>query len=156
VIALPVLILIGLGVVTFGIFFSNRQQVALATRVGAIEASQTSGLESTLDGDPVPDNILDVITKQLESSCIQVHEVRVEHNLALTPGGDPVVLQSPGTSLCSCGPTETLEECELLGSYVRVTVCVEMEELMPSCLSAFGVPICGKLAQATVIFHHEL
>ena len=152
VIILPVLILIGLGIVSFGIFYSNRQQVALAARVGAEEASQTAGLDTTSDWDPVPQDILDAITDQLESSCIQVYEVRLEHNV----GGTPVVLRSPGTGTCPCGPDDTLPPCQLLGKYVRVTVCVEMEELMPNFLAAFGSSVCGKVAQATTVFHYEL
>jgi len=150
VIILPVLILIGLGIVSFGIFYSNRQQVALASRVGAEEASQTAALPASGN---VPQNILDAITDQLESSSIQVYEVRLEHNI----GGTPVVLRSPDTGTCPCGPddTETLD-CEILGKYVRVTVCVEMEELMPNLLATFGSSVCGKVAHATTVFHYEL
>jgi len=157
VIVLPVLIFIGLGIVSFGVFYSNRQQVALASRVGAEEASETAGLPTSGD---VPQNILDAITKQLESSCIQVHEVRLEHN---TVAGGPYVLTTPGTSLCQCGPTDPLDPSSgscgpLVGKYVRVTVCVEMEELMPNLLAAFGsgINVCGKLAQATTVFHYEI
>lgn len=156
VIVLPVLIFIGLGIVAFGVFYGNRQQVALASRVGAEEASQTAGLPTS---GGVPQNILDAVTKHLESSCIKVHEVRLEHNV----GGGPFVLTSPGTSLCQCGPTNPLDPTSgscgpILGTYVRVTVCVEMEELMPNLLAAFGsgIQVCGKLAQATTTFRYEL
>lgn len=153
VLTLPVLILIGLGIVSFGLFFSNRQQVALASRVGAEEASQTASLPTSGD---VPQNILDAITRQLESSSIKVYGVRVEHNV--TAGG-PYVLESSGAGASPCGPTETFDPdpayAPLLGKYVRVTVCVEMTELMPNLLARFGASVCGRVAQATTIFRHE-
>jgi hypothetical protein len=153
VLVLPVLILIGVAIVSFGLFYSNRQQVALASRIGAEVASETVGLPSS--GNP-PQNVLDMIDLQLRSSGIEVYSVRLEHNVSLTTGGLPVVLEYSNPAIGSCGPDDTLPDDPLLDKYVRVTVCVPMTELMPSLLASFGATIDGKMAQATTIFRYEL
>ena len=85
-----VLAIVTVGIAQFGIFFADAQEVALAARVGAEEASQTAGLP-TVPG-PVPANIVSAIQHQLLSSQIQWSHIRLEHNV--TPGDVPVDLNS--------------------------------------------------------------
>jgi hypothetical protein len=152
ILVLPILVILVLGVVQFGLFFVNMQQVALASRVGAKEASQTPGLYTT-DGAPVPANILDAIEHQLTTSGIEHCRVRLEHNL----GGQQVTLFSPGQDACDCGPSGELAEPLPPGAYVRLSVSVPMSELMPNCLRVFGFDVSSpcKVARSTTILRHD-
>ncbi len=164
VIVLPVLLLVGLGIVSFGLYFANKQQVALGARAGGVAASQVPGLPDTETGDPVPPEIISAIEAQLESSCIELYRVRLEHNLDRGAGGEVVVgpvqvlEYNPNSGTCDCGPADALPGCPILDKYVRLTVCVELNELMPNCLAGFGsdVQVCGQVAQNTVVMRYEL
>lgn len=150
ILALPLFLLMLLAVVQFGVFFSNLQQMALATRVGAEEASQTPAL-STTDNDPVPADILDAIDQQLGGSGIAVCRVILIHNVGV-PAGTTVELSS---GVCACDPPVPPNPSPG-GEFVQVTVCSELPELMPNCLATFGFDAAGKFAQQTTIFRYEL
>ena len=152
ILALPILITALLTVVQFGYFFVRMQQVSLACRVGAEEASQTGGLP-TMSGAPIPTNILDAIDKQLQSSGISRCRVRLEHNVA----GPQIALVSPTVGACNCGPTTNLTTPPPR-PYVRLTICVPLTEVMPNCLAGFGFDISdpSKVAEGTTIFRYEI
>mgnify|MGYP000873921391 CR=1 FL=1 len=90
IIMLPVwLIMLG-AIVQFGLLIGNRQQVALASRVGAEEASRTN-LPS---GGGVPLNVVHVVEQQLQSSGIDQCKITLEHNVVPPAPAVPVVLSS--------------------------------------------------------------
>ncbi len=151
VLAVPILLVALVSIVQFGVFFANMQQVTLATRVGALEASQTLPLP-TSSGEPIPQQILNVIDRQLESAKLARCQVRLEHNL----GGSPVVNIS-GDPECGCGPIDPLADPPP-GEYVRLTVVVPLGEMMPNGLAMFGFDVSApnRVAQYTTIFRHEL
>ena len=153
IIALPILIIMTLAVVQFGIFLMNMELLAVASRAGAEEASQTVGLPTT-DGDPVPANVLSAIDLQLVSSGMHRCGVRLEHNV----GGTQVVLGDPSPGGCDCGPTDLLPAPLPPGQYVRLTVCVELSDMMPNCMANFGLDISGpsNKVQSTTTFRYEL
>jgi len=154
-----VLAIVTVGVVQFGVFFANADEVALAARVGAEEASQTAGLP-TANGAPVPANIISIIQHQLDSSCIQWCHIRLEHNV--TPGLAVVVNESDFMGGCACDPKTNLAQppgqATATTRYVRLTVCVPINEVIPKQLSFFGEQLypAGKTYESTVIFRYEL
>jgi Flp pilus assembly protein TadG len=153
ILVLVVLLIATIGVVQFGLFLANAQQVALAARVGALEASQTMNLPVT-DG-PVPADIISAIEHQLESSCIDWCSIRVEHNVR--PDGNQVELLSEANPDCECQTSEFLA-APPIRPYVRVTVCVPLSEVMPEQLSFFGRQIYGAedTYEHTAVFRYEL
>ena len=153
ILVLPILVILVLAVVQFGLFFANMQQVALAARVGAEEASQTVDLPIT-DGAPIPANILEAVDHQLDSSGIIACRVRLEHNF----GGRQVTLIAPPTGACDCPPAGNLTPPLPPGEYVRLSLSVPLCELMPICLAVFGFDVADpcKVVEATTIFRHEL
>lgn len=159
VMVVVVLAIITVAVVQFGVFFANAQEVALAARVGALEASQTAGL-STTNGDPVPATVISAIEHQLESSCIAWAEIRLEHNV--TGGLTPVELNSINPDPPSgfiCDPKTNLVAPPFPGTrYVRVTVCVPLNEVFPKALSFFGEQLfpATRTYEHTAIFRYEL
>ena len=153
IVVLPILVIVLVGTVLFGVFHANMQQLALAARVGAEEASQTAGLPTT-DGDQVPANVLLAISQQLETSGIAFCRVRLEHNV----GGSPVELYSPAEGACRGGPEDKLPTGELPRKYVRLTITVRLTEVMPDSIGCFcfSPASADKTAFVTTIFRHEL
>jgi len=151
VLTLPILIVPVLAIVYFGVYYANMQQLALACRMGVEEASQTSSL-STTNGDPVPADVLDAIDDTLATAGMKRCRVRLEHNV----GGSTVVLVS---GACNGGPSSNLGTPPAYGEYVRLTVCVEKSEVVPTCLSGFGFGTsCSstQVAECTAVFRYEL
>ncbi len=153
VVVLPIMMIVLVGIVRFGVFYANMQQVALAARVGAEEASETAGLPTT-DGGAVPANVLTAVSQQLETAGISYCRVRLEHNV----GGDQVALFSPSEGVCEGGPDQKLAGAAPPRRYVRLTVTVALSEVMPDTIGCFYFNKTGprKTAFVTTIFRHEL
>ena len=153
IVVLPILIIVMVGTVKFGVFYANMQQVALAARVGAEEASQTGSLPGS-DGGQVPANVLLAIEQQLETAGITYCRVRLEHNV----GGDRVELFSPSKDACGEGGGEQLLVGGLPHEYVRLTVSVRLTEVMADSMGCFSFSpdAAEKTAFATTIFRYEL
>jgi hypothetical protein len=149
--ALPVLIIAIIAIVQFGLFFTNMQQVALACRVGAEEASQTPGLPHSGD---VPANVVSIILKQLENSCIAPCAIILEHN----QGGMEHTLRcdfdNDGDLLPDCPDCEPPASPIPL-STARVTICIALTELIPNCLAAWGFDISDEVVHCSATFALE-
>ncbi len=151
IIMLPVWLIVMGAVVQFGLLIGNRQQVALAARVGAEEASKTVGLNLTSNGGPVPANVVTKVQQQLQSSGIAQCKVTLEHNLA----GSPPITLTTGTCDCpTLGASATWPPAS--GKYVRVTVYVPATELTPNVLKFFGFDLSERYIRNATTFRHEL
>lgn len=146
---LPVLLIVLLAAVEFGMFFANMQQVALACRVGAEAASQTGGLPSS---GHVPTNITDAISHQLESSGITYGAVILEHNV--NGATETLTTPDPLTSPCD-PPAAPLPPAPYGRLSVRITICVPMTELAPNCLALCGFDLTGRCAKCSTTFRYE-
>ncbi len=153
ILALPIVIMMSLALIQFGLLFMNMELLALASRVGAEQASQTVGLPMT-DGDPVPAEVLEAVEQHLLSSDMYHCHARLEHNV----GGTPVVLTSPADPDCDCEPTIDPPDPLPPGEFVRLTVCAPLKEMMPNCLAIFGFSISdpSNTAESTTIFRYEI
>jgi hypothetical protein len=148
IVALPVLLIVLLAVVEFGMFFSSLQQVDLACRVGAEAASQSTFLPY---GSPtVPPDVADPINQQLGSSGITPCKIILEHNVT-----SPQTLTTLYGAGCACDPPTALLPA-LAARSVRVTVCVPMSSLAPNCLALFGFDLTGRCAKCSTTFRYEL
>lgn len=151
---LPIWIIFLLALIQFGQLLSNAQQVALASRVGAEEASETAATTITT-AVTVPGNIVEAIEHQLESAGIvdsggaSQCRVILEHNLS----GSDQQLDSAGAT-CSCSPPTT-PPLPAGTDYVRVTVCVPFSLVAPNLLNSLGLDFSGKVVQQTTTFLHE-
>lgn len=149
-----VLAIVTIGIVQFGVFFANAQEVALAARVGALEASQTKSLPKSAC--EVPGNVIEAIEHQLASSGIDWSRIRLEHNVR----GDcaAVALESDNGRSCDCDPKTNLGAPPFPNTrYVRLTVCVPLTEVFPEQLSYFGQQLfpAGKTYEHTCVFRYE-
>ncbi len=139
ILALPLMFIGLFGVVEFAAYFSGAQQVALASRVGAEEASQ---IALPIAG-PVPPAMVDAVLAQLGSANISFCKIILEHNV----GG----MYEESVGDCDCDPPAA----PLPPQSVRVTVCVPMTELMPNILSTFGFDVEDKTVQHSTVFRYE-
>jgi hypothetical protein len=149
-----VLLIVTVGVAQFGVFFANAQQVALAARVGGLEASQTANLPAAAG--VVPEDVVAAIEHQLEGSQIEWSHIRLEHNA--TPGGDVVVLDSDAGAFDE-NPKSNLATAPFSNTrYVRLTVTTPLAELFPRALSYFGVQLFAatKAYEHSTVFRYEL
>jgi Flp pilus assembly protein TadG len=148
IVALPVLLIVLLAVVEFGMFFSGIQQVNLASRVGAEAASQSTSLPYALT--TVPPDVADPINQQLANAGISPCKIILEHNKSSLQ-----TLTTPYGAGCDCDPPATSLPV-IAASSVRVTVCVPMSELAPNCLTMFGFDLAIRYAQCSTTFRYEL
>ena len=153
ILTLPIWLIFLLAIIEFGQILAGQQQVALASRVGAEEASQTPDLPWQ-DGSPVPPNVLRAIDQQLASAGITGGQVRLQHNVVPSPPPVvpvPVTLSTGGRD---CDPAVT--ELPAVRRYVRLTVGVPLEGLAPNLLATFGFDIAPRIIQHTTTFRYEL
>jgi hypothetical protein len=146
--ALPLLIIALLAALEFGVMMSNFQQISLASRDGALVASETMGLDTAVN---VPPDIVNVIQRQLGSSGMTYCRIRLEHNI----GGPQTALFEPVANGCDCGPAMFAMPVPPR-PYVRVTVCVDMTQAAPNCLKNFGFDLTGQEAEFTTLMRHEM
>ncbi|MCH8922472.1 MAG: pilus assembly protein [Planctomycetes bacterium] len=165
ILALPVLFIGLFAVVEYAAYFSGAQQAALASRVGAEEASQIAlpnevslGMPNN-PGDPVPAAVVAAVLDQLGSAGISPCRIILEHNVnsvddPQNPGQSITPLQVFVTSFgpCDCEPPDS----PLPPQSVRVTVCLPMTEVVPNLLATFGFDVADKTVQQTTVFRHEL
>ena len=153
ILTFPIWLIFLLAIVEFGQILSNQQQVALASRVGAEEASQTYALPLS-DADAVPANVLRAIDQQLASSGISRCRVVLEHNVVpSTPSAIPVPVTLSSGACYYDPPVTALPSAR---QYVRLTVCVELTEITPNLLALFGFDVAGRTIQHTTTFRYEL
>jgi hypothetical protein len=136
---LVVLLLATIGIAQFGVFFANADEVALAARMGGLEASQTANLPAA---GPVPDTIIAAIEHQLDSSQIQWSHIRLEHNVTLA--GNAVVLESDSSEGFDVNP--------------KTNLAAPLAELFPRALSFFGIQFfaANKSYEHSTVFRYEL
>ncbi len=149
VLVIPILILPVLAIVRYGLYYAKVQQVTLASRIGAEEASETAGLPTT-NGAPVPERILEVIGHQMATTGIDSYSVRLEHNVS---GSVVELFSSSGAG--DCGPADNLN-VPILGRYVRLTICVPMTELVPQYSNVLGLGIwdTSNVVECTTVFRY--
>lgn len=149
ILTLPVFLILLVAVVQFGLYHVRIQHVGLASRIGAEQAAQTPNLQSYL---VVPPGVISAITAELQSAGITQFCIRLEHNV----GGPTTVLWHPSGGCPNC-PNSSLSSPPYPGtSYVRVTVCVPLTELMPNVLKVFGFDLTGQTTGFTTVFRYEL
>jgi hypothetical protein len=145
ILTLPIWIIALLAIIEWGQIIAQQQQVALASRVGAEEASQTPGMGGA---GSVPPNVITAVEQQLNSSGMTSCKVIIEHNVGSVT---PVTLTD---GACDCdapgAPFPPRRE------YTRVSVCVPLTGLAPNLLATFGFDIADCMVQHSTTFRYEL
>lgn len=141
ILTLPILLISVLAMVEFGVLLSQMKQVELASREGARLAAQQSITD-------LPSSVGDVanrVERVLQTGDISGYcRVILQHNVA--SAGNPIQMTGP----CDC-PTPTTPDMPSGTNLaaVRVTVCVEMDQLAPDLLSTLGFSLADKRISQT-------
>jgi hypothetical protein len=154
IIAFPIWLCFLLATIEFGWMLANLQQVAFASRVGGLEASQTTDLSTFTS---VPAEVVTAVEHHLQSAKIDPWcHIFVEHNLSGT--NQELSYANPAyTGTCTCSvPTDAEIAYPDCAKYVRVTVCVPMTAVTPDLLGNYGFGIDGKIVRHTTTFRYEL
>ena len=147
--SLPVLLIALLAAIQFGILFGGLHQLSLASRIGARAAAESAGLPT--NNGPVPADIVQAVGRQMSQLGINSFGVLVEHNVANPQPMNPILLSS-GSPV----PTPPSTSLPGSGQYVRVSVAVDLTEVMPDLLGFFGFNILGETVQKTTVYRYEL
>ncbi len=139
---LPIWLIALFAVVDFGEVFCASQQASLASRLGAEEASRTVNLASASE---VPEEVLNVIGRQLSVAGMSVSCVILEHNAGQTPA--TLVW---GTRIGN-PPLTALPQC---GQYVRVTVFAQTRGLLPRLLRCVGIDFSAQILKQSVTYRY--
>lgn len=141
ILMLPVLLVFLIALIEFGLILANTKVVALASRNGAKLAAESPAFSIT--------QVTNVVNASLATANIQSCKVILEHNVV---AGGPSPLTS-GTCNCSAPSIPTLPG----GSQraVRVTVCVELSQLTPNLLTAFGFTTANRTVSESTLYPYE-
>lgn len=144
----PVLLILLLAVIEFGQILANLKQVSLASRVGAKVASELAVLPPT--GSVFPADVAAAVQNQLLSNGLTYSRIVLQHDA----GGSPNCLSTDGGPCPGTAPV-TAFPGTAYGTYVRVTVYVQMTQLSPNLLSTLGLTTVGKVIENTTTYIYE-
>ena len=166
ILGLPLLVIPLLAVVEYAVLMSNQQQVEMATRAGALTATQ---LVLPASGS-VPTEVLDAIAAELTHVGIDLNaritdgtiRVELEHNYLSSgtdPDLDPSATLASGTLTCpsSAAPLAPDPDLSSFGrSYVRLRLCIRSDLLTPNLLSAYCIDMSERVTSQTKTYRHVL
>jgi Flp pilus assembly protein TadG len=155
----PVFVILLVAIVQFGLIWMNLQQVKAASNAGALIASQltTAQLSSGLNANNL-DLVEDAVQEVLSSANMTPCRVILEYNPPNT-----CVTGSPGTkatssscpAACNAPASSLPSTADIPGGSVRVTVCVNINQLTPNLLSTFGFSISNRNARMSTTLPYE-
>ncbi len=147
----PILVILLLAVVEFGLIMAAAKHVEFASRLGAKLAAEAANLE-TFNQPATSNNLKTQVDRYLNTagytdSC----QVILEHNV----GGFANPSQSnPAIANCPCTPVYG-PIASLPMQSVRVTVCLPMLGNIPNCLSTFGYDVSACSIRQSAVWIYE-
>ena len=154
ILALPLLIIVVMAIVEFGLLFSNEQVVAMASRAGTQVASELTTIPSA---GAVPVTVETAVARELARIGVTRYRIRLEHNADFTP--PPLTMTAVVLTTTSAGgPTGGAAPSAITLTpdrrYVRVTVYVWTTDLTPNLLSTFCVDLSNRVSSQTTLRRH--
>ncbi|QDU76552.1 hypothetical protein Pan97_36040 [Bremerella volcania] len=162
IIGLPIVLILLLAVVQFGLLQSNQQTLKMASRAGALVAA-----ELTIDGtETEPDS---TIVAAIDEVLIQggllspgetiktVGEVQLNYVVYDYDNDDVLEDEIYFSNGCDPPPVDGFVNYPYPDYYyVQVTICIPATRLAPNAMACFGVDFSGRDAIMTSLFRHEL
>ncbi len=154
-----------MAVVELGILVSNQQPLEMATRAGALTATQTT-LPTT---GSVPNDVLNSISRELANAGIDMFQaindglitITLVHNVDPSSPDDldPPARLVTGTLICPepALPPPPDPDLSIYGRrYVRVNVCIRSDLLTPNLLKTYCLDISTRVTQQTKTYRYVL
>ncbi len=144
-IVVPLLTILLLAVVEFGLIYLNLRHLAFASRTGTKIAAEQASFDITL--------IKTEVDRHLRSAGLLSNSqvVVLEHNV----GGTYTQISSNPSITCPL-PTIALPDATVVPEgCVRVTVCVTVNVLTPDLLATFGLSLASRQATESTLFVYE-
>lgn len=158
ILALPIFVIMLMGLVEFGVLVENLQYVQAASRAGAMVASRMAAADIHANPGDLPVVILDAVNDELERMQVGVlaRQVRLQTNV--TAAG-AIVVPPPaffaftgGQSVAPDPYVAITAPAAPAGAYVRVTVFVDVPDVTPNVLATFGLDFKNEVLQQTATF----
>ncbi|MBD3672513.1 MAG: pilus assembly protein [Planctomycetaceae bacterium] len=153
ILTFPIIFILFLSVIEFGMLYTLSQQVAFASRYGAKIASEevVAGIPS-LNTSGGGSRLRLAIDQHLsEAGVSESCSVTLQHNVG---GLAETQIDSPATPAdCEC--VAHVDYYPFGQPYVRVTVCVDVSENIPDLLGSFGFSIDDTIIEVSTTFAYE-
>jgi len=145
IIAVPILVIITVAAVQFGIVLVVEQAIAHAATVASREAAKETVLKTPVE---VADELVNVVNAALVPHKL---EVGPSVSFALEVGGAPTVTENRGSLPCDPSSLPAVGADE-----VRVTVCVRLNTApFPNFLAGFGVDMSNRCVRRSSLVKME-
>ena len=151
IVLFPVIAILLAAVIEFGLLLSGVKHVEASSRAGAKVASELAVGSLASGGSTVQTTVDRVLSSGGYSSC----QVILEYE---TGGCGPGSGSSTAGSCTGCAaPSASLAAAaaSVPGGLVRVTVCVDADQLTPDLLSSFGFDISSKIITTSTTLPFE-
>jgi len=156
IIGLPIVLILLLAVVEFGLLQSNQQTLKMASRAGAMVAAELAIDGTEMQPDVAIVKAINEVLRQgdiLASSESIVTVGKVQLNYSVYEPGSMTVIENERFFTARCDPPPTVYPNY---HYVQVTICLPAKRLAPNVLANFGVDFSGRDVVMTSLFRHEL
>lgn len=152
ILALPIFVIMLMGLVEFGVLIENLQCVQAASRAGAMVASRTAA--ATLNGAALPADVLVAANDELErmQTGAVARQVRLETNVDNAGAVGATISRTDGEDATPDPYIAVTAPAAPAGAYVRVTVFVDVPDVTPNVLAAFGLDFNNEVVQQTTTF----
>ena len=163
ILTLPIFLIALMAVVEFGILVSNEQPLEMATRAGALSATQN--VLPTVGS--VPPDVLASISRELSNVGIDMYQaindglitITLVHNVDPSSSSDldPPALLVTGTLVCPepvLPPPPDPDLSPFGRRYVRLNVCVRTDLLTPNLLKTYCLDISTRVTQQTKTYRY--
>lgn len=152
ILALPIFVVMLMGLVEFGVLVENLQYVQAASRAGAMVASRTAA--ATLNGVALPADVLVAVNDELGrmQTGVVARQVRLETNVDNAGAVGATISRTDGVSATPNPYVAITAPAAPAGAYVRVTVFVDVPDVTPNVLAAFGLDFQNEVVQQTTTF----
>ena len=154
IVLFPVIVILLASVIEFGLLLSGIKHVQASSRAGAKVASELAVGSLSSGGSTVQTTVDRVLSSGGYSSCQVILEyITSNSNCTGAPGSGTSTAGS--CTGCNAPATSLPTIADVPGGSVRVTVCVDADQLTPDLLSTFGFDISSKLITASTTLPYE-
>ena len=152
ILALPIFVIMLMGLVEFGVLVENLQHVEAASRAAVLVASRTDA--ATLNLPALPADVLVAVNDELGrmQTGVLARQVCLQSNVTAGGGVGAAFTRTDGKSATPNPYIAVTAPAAPAAAYVRVTVFVDVPDVTPNVLAAFGLDFSSEVVQQTTTY----